>query len=92
MKEEIKSSKFSYENQQQTFHFFLCDKIRRLTSTGTKTTLSPNSAATSAPLDVGRSPRITLDPARAKRSTVARPKPDAPPVTNATALFYHNRK
>lgn len=52
-------------------------------------TLSPSSLATSAPLDVGRSPRTTFEPARANRSTVARPKPEAPPVTNATALFYY---
>ena len=39
------------------------------------------SAATFAPSDDSKSEITTLAPARAKRSTVARPRPDAPPVT-----------
>lgn len=41
----------------------------------------------SFPFDVGRSHRITLEPCWINLSTVAFPRPDAPPVTRETAPY-----
>lgn len=57
-----------------------------VTSTGTNSTLSPSSLATSCPRDVDKSASTTLAPFFANRSTVARPRPDAPPVISATVF------
>lgn len=58
-----------------------------LTSTGAKVTLSPISFATSFPFDVGKSHKTTRLPSLTNLSTVALPKPDAPPVTKLTEPF-----
>ena len=57
-----------------------------ITSTGTKTALSPSSLANLLPCDVPKSQTTTLAPSLKKFSTVAFPKPDAPPVTKVTAF------
>lgn len=57
-----------------------------VTSTGTNNTFSPNSLATSWPRDVDKSANTTFAPFLTKRSTVAFPRPDAPPVIKATAF------
>ncbi|TNN32158.1 hypothetical protein EYF80_057683 [Liparis tanakae] len=58
--------------------------LTSLTSAGAKAQRSPRLAASAAPSEEGRS-RITADaPLRIRRSTVARPRPDAPPVTKPT--------
>lgn len=55
-----------------------------LTSAGAKAQRSPSLAARAGPSEEGRS-RITADaPFCTRRSTVARPRPDAPPVTRPT--------
>lgn len=55
-----------------------------LTSAGAKAQRSPKLAARAGPSEEGRS-KITADaPFCTRRSTVARPKPDAPPVTRPT--------
>lgn len=46
--------------------------------------LSPIAFTTSAPGELGRSTNATRAPAFRNRSAVARPSPDAAPVTNAT--------
>lgn len=59
-----------------------------LTSAGAKAQRSPRLAARAGPSDDGRS-RITADaPFCTRRSTVARPKPDAPPVTRPTIPWW----
>lgn len=60
-----------------------------VTLAGTKVTFSPRSLHTWAPFDVARSQNTTFEPNLLRRSTVARPSPDAPPVTSATR-FYDN--
>lgn len=58
-----------------------------LTSAGAKAQRSPRLAARACPSEEGRS-RITADaPLCTRRSTVARPKPDAPPVTSPTIPY-----
>ncbi len=58
-----------------------------LTSAGAKAQRSPRLAARAGPSEEGRS-RITADaPFCTRRSTVARPKPDAPPVTRPTIPY-----
>src|SRR5687767_12265721 len=57
------------------------------TSPGANRVASPRSLATSSPDDPGRSAMTTLAPASTKFSTVARPRPEAPPVTRATWLL-----
>src|SRR5437773_3013472 len=54
-----------------------------LTSAGVKTAASPSDFATSAPGEAGRSRMAMRAPAPASRAAVARPRPDAPPVTTA---------
>src|SRR5207247_2234090 len=46
----------------------------------------PSVFATSAPADAGRSRSATRPPAATRRSAVARPSPEAPPVTTAFTL------
>lgn len=59
-----------------------------VTSTGEKRhEAAPKALATLWPWEVGRSQRVTLAPSRTNRSTVARPNPEAPPVTKATTFF-----
>ena len=53
------------------------------TSLGTKIAQGPNFSTISFPPLDGRSQKITFAPFRKKRSAVARPKPEAAPVTNA---------
>ena len=67
---------------ESTSPFHLEHKI--LTLVGAKTAFSDNPAATSDPADVGRSQITTRPPCRTILSTVARPRPEAPPVTRAT--------
>lgn len=58
---------------------------RKLTLTGVNNALSsPNDLANSPPFDVGKSHITILDPCWIRRSTVAFPRPEAPPVTNVT--------
>lgn len=57
---------------------------RKHTSTGTNTALSLKAEATSEPFEAGKSQITTLAPFRTSLSAVARPKPDAAPVTSAT--------
>src|SRR5919109_345914 len=52
-----------------------------VTSAGVNTAASPSDFATSAPGDAGRSRMAMRAPAAASRAAVARPRPDAPPVT-----------
>src|SRR3954454_16412117 len=54
------------------------------TSPITRRAASPSAATTSRPRVSSRSTTTTRAPSREKSSTVARPKPDAPPVTIAT--------
>lgn len=61
-----------------------------VTSTGTNRTFSPSSLATSCPRDVDKSASTTLAPFCANLSTVARPRPDAPPVMSATVFYGCN--
>lgn len=58
-----------------------------VTSVGTNKALSPNDVARFAPSDVFKSHITTRLPLRMKRSTVAFPRPEAPPVTRATAFY-----
>lgn len=55
-----------------------------VTLAGMNVAFSPISLATLSPSDVGRSQNTTLAPFLAKRAAVARPSPDAPPVTSVT--------
>ena len=61
----------------------------RRTSTSLVTVPSTNRArnapATAAPFEAGRSRIVTFAPTAASEAVVARPNPDAPPVTNASA-------
>lgn len=63
-----------------------------LTSVGWKSAFGPMFLATSSPLLDGRSAIITFAPRFARRSTVALPNPEAPPVIYAQifleAMFY----
>lgn len=62
-----------------------------LTSAGAKAQRSPSLAARAAPSEEGRS-RITAEaPFCTRRSTVARPRPDAPPDTRPTIPCKHTR-
>src|SRR5213594_1654379 len=54
-----------------------------VTSAGVNTAASPSDFATSAPGEAGRSRMAMRAPAPASRAAVARPRPDAPPVTTA---------
>src|SRR5690348_16334681 len=54
-----------------------------VTSPGTNVAAAPSSRATSAPADAGRSKMTTRAPRSSSSSAVARPRPDAPPVTSA---------
>src|SRR3990167_4313108 len=58
-----------------------------VTSAGVNGAAAPSAAASSAPRDVGRSRIAARPPAFTIRSTVARPSPDAPPVTTACTLL-----
>lgn len=55
-----------------------------LTSVGANKQFPPSVVATSFPFEVGKSQRITFAPSRTNLSTVARPRPDDPPVTKPT--------
>ena len=55
-----------------------------LTSQGENTQFSPKASATAWPCDVGKSQSTTLAPFWTNLSTVALPRPEAPPVTSAT--------
>ena len=46
-----------------------------------------SSLATASPCEVGRSQMVTLAPSRMNLAAVARPRPDAPPVTRPTTFF-----
>lgn len=75
---------FGCDDDVLAFNFFIFHAGSGLTSAGAKAQRSPRLAARAAPSEVGRS-RITADaPFFTRRSTVARPKPDAPPVTRPT--------
>src|SRR5580693_6955922 len=54
-----------------------------VTSPGANATRGPRSCATARPFEPGRSQMITDAPASCSRMVVARPRPDAPPVTRA---------
>src|SRR5207247_2619356 len=54
-----------------------------LTSAGVKTAASPSDFATSAPGEAGGARRRRRAPRPASRAAVARPRPEAPPVTTA---------
>src|SRR5438128_1829131 len=56
-----------------------------VTSAGSKRAGAPSRRATSSPADPGRSRMTALPPFSIIISTVASPRPDAPPVTSATA-------
>src|SRR5439155_1396178 len=56
-----------------------------VTSAGAKRAGAPSRRATSSPADPGRSRMTALPPFSIIISTVASPRPDAPPVTSATA-------
>src|SRR4051812_5156169 len=56
-----------------------------VTSAGAKTAASPIAAAACSRSPPGRSTTTTFAPAAASRVAVARPRPEAPPVTRATA-------
>lgn len=58
---------------------------RNLTFAGMKRQFSPQLLATSAPFEDGKSTMATFSPRFIKNSTVAFPRPEAPPVTNATS-------
>ena len=55
------------------------------TSAGVNRTRSPSSLAICSPADVGRSRITTFAPASSRAFVVASPRPEAPPVTSATA-------
>src|SRR5690606_12985271 len=55
-----------------------------VTSAATKRTRSPSSLAMVSPLDDGRSMMTICAPSFSRALTVARPRPEAPPVTTAT--------
>ena len=59
---------------------------------GANTQLAPSDLATSAPSEVGRSHSMTLAPWRRNRSAVARPSPDADPVTKLTIPYSKEEK
>src|SRR5579875_1770485 len=59
-----------------------------VTSAGAERARSPSSRTTSSPL---RSSTTTWAPASSSRLVVARPRPDAPPVTSATASLISTR-
>ncbi len=54
-----------------------------VTSAGVKSACAPSALATSAPPEPGKSSRATRAPAATRRLAVARPSPEAPPVTTA---------
>lgn len=55
-----------------------------LTSVGEKTAFSPSWSASSWPADFGKSQMTILAPSRTNLSAVARPRPEAAPVTTPT--------
>src|SRR5438876_3578052 len=62
-----------------------CTSSALVTSAGVKRAGAPSRRATSSPADPGRSRMTALPPFSTIISTVAPPRPDAPPVTSATA-------
>lgn len=82
---------FSRPNLAFAVSIAVVTSVTDVTSTGTNTTLSPSDSATLLPSDDGRSQRMTLASLWANRSTVARPRPLAPPVTRAT-VFYNDER
>ena len=54
-----------------------------VTSAAANETVAPSRSATALPWEWGRSRMVTCAPAAASRSAVARPSPEAPPVTSA---------
>ena len=61
--------------------------MKILTSAAVYTQFSPRVFATASPDEVGRSQIKTFHPKRISRSAVARPRPEAPPVTSATRPY-----
>lgn len=60
------------------------NEMKRLTSAAAYAQFSPRVLATTCPDEVGRSQIKTFPPWRTILSAVARPRPEAPPVTRAT--------
>lgn len=56
-------------------------------SAGMNCAFDPNDLATSIPSEEGRSHITTEAPILTKRSTVPKPRPDAPPVTSVTTFY-----
>lgn len=63
-----------------------------LTSAGANAQRSPRAAATLWPSELGRSRITALAPWLTSRSTVALPKPEAPPVTSPTIPLEQGTK
>lgn len=63
-----------------------------LTSAGANAHRSPRAAATLWPSELGRSRITALAPWLIRRSTVALPRPEAPPVTNPTIPLEQGTK
>lgn len=66
--------------------------LQIITSAGVNKQPFPICSATASPSDEGRSNIATLLPARANLSAVARPNPEAPPVTRLTPFCNVNIK
>lgn len=60
------------------------DLMLTLTSAAAKVQFFPNFLACTSPSELGRSRSTAVAPCPTSRSAVARPKPEAPPVTRAT--------
>ncbi len=58
-----------------------------VTSAGVKAAAGPRLLATSSPAEAGRSSSATRAPAATSRAAVARPRPEAPPVTTALTVL-----